>query len=249
MRPQNVFHNTGVIIANDSGRFLGSCFAFRYPSYFLTADHCVPPELEHSCSVELPAVPGKRFPIGEVRRHGRADVAVLLVPTVSEDDLTWLQYLIVDDHGWGQPFAACGYPEEYRADRPEPTARIFHGTIQRFFQHRSHLGYEYAAAELSTGAPRGLSGAPVFNPGFHGRLYGVVAENVRTVTDVETVSEVQEGGNTRSELYHNVINYGVAVWLPLIADWLDAQVPPVPEEELARRGNNQEIWRQAQSQQ
>jgi hypothetical protein len=44
------------------------------------------------------------------------------------------------------------------------------GHFQRFFDHESHLGHRYHAAEFSVGCPGGFSGAPVFNPEFQGRL-------------------------------------------------------------------------------
>ncbi len=83
----------------------------------------------------------------------------------------------------------------------------------------------------------------MFNSSFHGRLYGVVAEDVKTSTELESVTEVKDGDKTREELYHNVIQYGVAVWLPAIAVWLDQVVPPVPDEELNRRAANQQRLR------
>ena len=56
--------------------------------------------------------------------------------------------------------------------------------------------------------------------------------------------EVKDGDNTHEELYHNVIHYGVAVWLPAISSWLDQVVPPVSDEEIQRRGANQQRLRE-----
>jgi hypothetical protein len=145
-----------------------------------------------------------------------------------------------------QDYMTFGYPQGFNGLLASPTPRAFHGHIQRFFPYTSHLGYKYLAAELSAGAPRGLSGAAVFNARHQGRLYGVVVENVRTTTELETILEVQNGDKTHRELYHNLINYGVAVWLPSVQEWVDRVVPPVAQSEIHRRAKNQEKWRQSQ---
>ncbi len=98
---------------------------------------------------------------------------------------------------------------------PSPHYTVgFPGHVQRFFNHTSHMGYRYIAAELSIGCPVGLSGAPVFNSTHMGRLYGVVAENVRTETEVETVLEIEKGNVIDRETMARVIHYALAVWLP-----------------------------------
>ncbi len=192
------------------------------------------------------------FGVTTITAHPDADVAVLQVPEVNEEHVTWLQHQLFDDRQLGQDFAACGYPQEFRQIAHvavgQPTLRVFRGYVQRFYPHTSHMGYRYLAAELSTGCPAGLSDAPVLNSGFHGRLYGVVAEDVKTSTELESVIEVKNGNETHEELYHNVIHYGVAVWLPAIAEWLDRVVPPVPDEELNRRAQNQNRLRQSRQQ-
>jgi hypothetical protein len=246
MRNLNPFTNTGVLIRRNDNAFLGSCFVFRYPESFLTAAHCVS-ELE-PCEICI-LLPGSgtsiAFDVDSIKKHDQADIAALQVSNVSESHITWPQERIFDDREWGGDFIACGYPQEYSDLGPRPTPRVFRGHFQRFLQHRSHLGYEYLAAELSIGCPGGLSGAPVFNPEFHGRLYGIVTENIRTTTELETVLEVERDGKTYRELYHNVINYGIALWLAAISGWLDEVIPPVPQEELSRRATNQQRLRES----
>lgn len=237
MRNLNPMLNVG-IVTDTNDQFLGSCFVFRYPGIFLTARHCVDQSRPDQLRVRLPARPGNGFAVNAITRHDIADIAVLDVAGVSEQDITWPQYQLFDDRAWGQDYMSCGYPQDYSACTP-PTPRAFVGHIQRFFFHSSHLGYRYLAAELDTGCPRGLSGAPVFNPGFHGRLYGLITENIKTTTELESVLEVEEDGKTFREHYHNIINYGVALWLPAIAEWLDSAVPPLTQEELTRRAENQ----------
>ncbi len=139
----------------------------------------------------------------------------------------------------GVDFTACGYP-----DVRNPTLRLFRGYVQRFFAHESHMRYRYLAAELNIGCPVGLSGAPVFNSAHHGRLYGVVSENVRTETEVETELEIEKGVTLtdRTQLAR-VIHYGIAVWLADIGGWLDGLVPPLTDEEINRRAVNQQRLR------
>jgi hypothetical protein len=58
--------------------------------------------------------------------------------------------------------------------------------------------------------------------------------------------EYEENGKTFREHYHNVINYGVPLWLPSISNWIDIAVPPVPQEELNRRAANQQQLRESE---
>lgn len=234
MRKQNSLRNTGLLLERESRAMRGSCFVFRYPNRFLTAAHCVTETAPGELSVLLPAT-DTFYDVEEIVRHPNADVAVLHVPGVSEDDITWPHYVLFDDNVWGVDFTSCGY-----VDVRKPTLRVFRGYVQRFFHHESFMGFRYAAAELSVGCPLGLSGAPVFNSEFQGRLYGVVAENVRTATEVETVLEVEKDNVIERTEQARVVHYGVAVWLPAIAEWLDRVVPPVTDEELNRRAVNQQ---------
>lgn len=253
VREQNVLLNTGILLPRVGDGFLGSCFVFRYPQVCLTAAHCVKGVAPRDVGVLLPGT-GQDYVFGvtKITPHPDADLAVLHVPEVREEHVTWPQYTLFDDRELGVEFTACGYPQEFRQVSHlavgEPTLRVFRGYVQRFFPHTSHMGYRYLAAELSTACPAGLSGAPVFNSAYHGRLYGVVAEDVKTSTELESVVEVKEGDKTREELYHNVIHYGVAVWLPAIASWLDQIVPPVPDEEINRRAANQQRLREQRQQ-
>ncbi len=241
MRNLNPLRNTGVLVNRVTDSFLGNCFVYRSPDRFLTAAHCIGQISPADLGIVLPYTSLERvFEVSTAVAHPEADVAVLTVPSVREDDITWPPYDVFNDQSWGQDFMAFGYPLDYEAVGPRPTARVFRGHIQRFFQHTSHMGYRYLAAELSTGAPLGLSGASVFHDEFQGRLYGVVAENVRTTSELETVLEVQDGAKSYREEQARVINYGVAVWLAAISDWLDRQIPPLPTEEIHRRALNQQ---------
>jgi hypothetical protein len=65
------------------------------------------------------------------------------------------------------------------------------------------------------------------NENFIGRLYGVVTENIEVSTEKSAVEEVNDQGETHRESYHNIIRYGIGVWLPAYASWLDSLVLPV----------------------
>lgn len=246
----NPMVNTGVILRKKDNAFLGSCFIFRYPSTVVTATHCVKDYSDKEILLVFPGNSVKKvFNVKEIIQHNNADISIMIAPDIHEDDITWPHYTLFDDHSWGEDFTTFGYPQEYVQSIPQPTPRLFKGHIQRFFNHNSHLGYNYHAAELSIGCPGGLSGAPVFNSQFQGRLYGLITENIKTTTELETVLEVEENGNTFKELYHNVINYGIALWLPSVSDWIDLHIPPVSSEEINRRAINQQKWREAQASQ
>src|SRR6266568_2867656 len=79
---------------------------------------------------------------------------------------------------------------------PSPHYTVgFPGHVQRFFNHTSHMGYRYIAAELSIGCPVGLSGAPVFNSTHMGRLYGVVAEYARRAANQQRLLAQERHGS------------------------------------------------------
>ncbi len=244
----NPMANTGILLRKKDKAFLGSCFVFRYPTTLLTANHCVEGYSADDLELALPySNTQKSFIIAEVVKHPEADIAVINAPQISENDITWPQTKIFNDYALGQEFFTCGYPQSFSQEVPQPTPRVFKGHIQRFFNHKSHLGYSYLGAELSIGCPGGLSGAGVFNHKYHGRLFGLITENIKTTTELESVREVEENGTVFKENYHNIINYGVALWLPSISDWIDATIPPVPPEETNRRAKNQQRLREEQS--
>lgn len=159
---------------------------------------------------------------------------------VDETTIGWPVYSLLDDRGFGVEVMSCGFPEDIAIDQSAaPVARVFRGHIQRFMEWRSHLGYEYLAAELSFRCPGGLSGGPLVNPDLPGRVYGLISEDIQTSNILNSIEEVLENGKVYREHYQNFINYGIGVWLSAIADWIDNVVPPIPQDELARRGKLQ----------
>ncbi len=245
MRRANAVENTGILTRRDDGAFLGSCFIFRYPEFVLTAAHVVEGVSAKESVVSLPCsrAASEQFAVREIHTHPTADLAVVRIDPPDEMDITWAISQLFDDRTYGIDIVAYGYPAHSASGVIVPTPRLFKGHVQRYFNHVSHLGYEYVAAELNFGCPVGLSGSHIINARHHGRLYGVVTENVSASTEMDSILEVDDAGKEYRESFHNIINYGLALWLPAYADWVDSHVPPVPHEEINRRSKNQERLR------
>jgi hypothetical protein len=243
VRNANPIENTG-IVRNSEGVFLGTAFIFRYPHFLLTAAHVPGTSAPKELYVELPRsrARGVHFPIRAIHRHPMADLAVLEIEPPNERDITWAINDLFDDAGYGVEVTTFGFPQEWSEGTCAPMPRLFKGYVQRFLEHESHLGFRYLAAELSFSCPGGLSGALVINSALHGRLYGLITENRKTTTELDSVLEVDENGNKFKESFHNIINYGVALWLPAHKDWLQTIVPRPTSEEVARRAANQHQW-------
>jgi hypothetical protein len=241
-----MIENTGLLWRRRDHAFLGSCVVFRYHTTVLTAGHCVKDCAPGDLLVQFPGsrAGGQLFGAREIVQHATADVAVLTIDTPRDRDLTWAQTDLWSDVAYGVEISAFGYPNTAFGlhEAAEPTPRLFRGIVQRFFERRSPFGYVYTAAELSFGCPSGLSGGPVFNSQFNGRLYGIVTENMEVGTDLASLSEVDDAGQTFTERTRNVINYGVGLWLFPLKSWIDQIVPPPSEDEINLRAVRQHQW-------
>lgn len=209
----------------------GTCFGFRHPDYYVTAAHCVAGIEEVLVSQSAPTSRANTMSVRLVQasailRHDEADLAVLKVdPKVAAPITAPFAGHLVSNYALGEDFMAYGYPEDvYGPDPQRATPRLFKGHYQRFFGHRSHMGYRYPGAELSVGCPAGLSGGPVFRPGAHSVVVAVATENIESTTGTDFEEEVT--GEVRT-LYRRVLTYGVAVLLEPFRDWL-ADVVPEP---------------------
>lgn len=244
MRNSNPVENTGVVVRRSDNAFLGSCFVFRYPETVLTAHHVVRDFASDDLGVAFPRsrAGGKLFQTVTVHAHPNADLAVLEINPPDEREITWANHQLFDDLGYGLDVMTFGYPDLSNSNTDIPVPRAFKGYVQRHFEHRSHMGYKYGAIELNFGCPGGLSGSHVFNHQHIGRTYGVIAENIKVGTELDSILEVDDDGKEFRESVQSIINYGVAVWLPGCSDWLDQIVPPVPPEEIHRRSKNQQLW-------
>lgn len=241
--PVPVSRSVGVFARERDGAFdfLGTAFAFRDGSHFLTASHCVPDNLptevppDSGVEVSLPSgVEGMAY-VARVRsfvRHPTADLAVLTVegdpPGVLESAAD--PFLSVGFVGKevGEEFLSFGYPMS-REPVPTfpgigPTGRVFVGHYQRAFPYRE-CGREYEAAELSVPAPEGLSGAPVFNRERPSEVQAVVAGNREERIEQVREETISTAGDKHTLETYRIVSYGIAVLLDPLRGWLDEHVP------------------------
>jgi len=90
----------------------------------------------------------------------------------------------------------------------------------------SHQGYQFMAGELSIPVPLGLSGGPLFIPSDHNRVSAVAVENHESYTLAEGFEEERSDGNVQRVEHRRIVQYGIAVLLPHVTDWLEARIRP-----------------------
>jgi hypothetical protein len=223
---RNPLQSTGWIARkgpNGKSIFLGTCFAFRRRNILLTAAHCVRASSLSSLSVYMHGedAASARL-VTDALYHPHADLAIL---RLSENHALSDRFDgETPIYAWGVPVSAFGYPEDTGLTGLEPTPRYFRGNIQRMFRHTSHLGYAYEAAELSFGAPGGLSGGPVTPDTDYSMVMGVVAENQTSTTYLSTITEEVTETTSRFETIHSVIDYAIVVRLDPVTEWLDQNI-------------------------
>lgn len=204
---------------------LGSCFAFRQPTHFLTASHCVPTDVKLA-RIVMPGAPAP-IPVASALYHPTADLALV---TIDAENLSYKAYWepfwdLVGNWTMGEDFMAFGYPmDTVISEDPGPTPRLFRGHYQRFWPHKVG-SFFYVAGELSIASPSGLSGGPVFRPGAQVMVTGMVTSNLESTTYSEEVTERTRDGATVTTRLRKVVSYGVAVMLSGVADWLNQFVP------------------------
>lgn len=208
-------------------QFMSSCFMLKWGHFFLAPSHglggLAPAQIR---------VSGATLPMTEpekVIHHDTADMCILRLPHLDYEpgDAFWG---IVDNYEPGETFHALGWPEDCLAEfavtgLPLPTGeppwarmRLFTGTYQRFIpQYASPQGFTFLAGELSIACPVGLMGGPLFRPETHPLVAGMVAGNLRTASDWQ--ADVQRG------VQEHVIEYGVALMLDHVGDWLNEHIP------------------------
>lgn len=215
-------------------KFLGSCFSLRWNNRFVTAAHCVdgvPPE---ELGVETP-VGGIVSRVSWVRAHETADIAVLALSGFLIGGETHPFWGVVSNWSLGEEFMAYGYPADVLGREPDqPTERLFRGYYQRFMRHRGHLGYAYLAAELSIPSPAGLSGGPLFRPQAHPMLVAMATENLQSTTYLEEVEIEDQPGHRTERRFERVIQYGVALLLSDLSEWLEGFIPPRDSSDLIK---------------
>lgn len=213
----------------EDAHFRGTCFAFRRSDVFLTAAHCVSEIDAVTLFVHTPAARGL-YAVGEIERHPSADIAFLKLA-----DLAWPGGVEPFIHtkpftALGLEFMAYGFPEDAPAPDVEPltpTPRLFRGYLQRQLTYR-RAGHEYSAGEMSIPAPAGLSGGALFVAADFNSVVGVAAENVQSSTYVGRVEELASEAGKVTHVEREHVQYGIAVLLAPLGEWLDEFVPEEP---------------------
>ncbi len=204
---------------------LGSCFAYRSPVHFLTAAHVVR-ECPKEVIVFLPGN-GVMCPVQSLKFHPTADIAMMLV---QPHPMNFVEpFLGVGaECSLGDEYCAYGFPEDSRAaGAPRPTPRLFRGYFQRFMKHSSHMGYSYAAGEISTACPAGLSGGPLFRMIAGEFALALATENIEAATELHAEENIIEDGKpVRDIITKRVVSYGVALMLASVEQWINDLIPP-----------------------
>ena len=212
---------------DDQGRahFAGTCLPFRSPSHFLTAAHCVKGVAPERLSVSTYLDEVERgFDVDSVTQHPKADIALVHTSESFAGILKPFQS-VNGVYGAGDGVAAFGYPEDATDSGLKPVPRMFRGFLQRVFDHKSYLGYEYVADEFSFSIPQGLSGGPVVFDRNPMEVGAVAVESVEAATYIRTITEIVEQHREYHEKVQAVVQYGIAVRLEHVEDWLDQHVP------------------------
>jgi hypothetical protein len=212
--------------------FLGTCFLFRHDFVCLTAAHCVRGIEVERLVIVFPRL-DQQSPVSEVRAHWTKDVAIVyLARPLAEQSSGYPESAFwdcVSNYGLGEEFAAYGYPEDSPAVSEGgliPTARFFRGHFQRFFNYFPPGGHAwYAAGEMSLPAPAGLSGGPVFRPGAHPMLIGLVTANAESYTLRDYEERLEEPDSRHIFEARRIVAYGVVLLLDQLAYWLRHFVP------------------------
>lgn len=219
-------HLGAVAMLMSEGRFLGTCFAFRWPHILLTAAHCVRGARPDSLIVRSQY--GNHLTVTDVNCHPTADVAAIVTEQLAGGIPRYFAGLEVfaGTYGLGDEFASFGFPVGGTQAEPanEPTPRIFRGFTQRLADFQSEPVGTYRAYELSIPAPEGLSGGPVFVPGSD-RVFGLVTGNFESYTLKSDVVERTEDGAMHRETHIRVVSYGMAAALMGVQEWLRLAAP------------------------
>jgi len=220
-----------VLLESGSGQMSpsGTCFLFRQDHVALTAAHCVPPTASR-IQLAFPRQATGPAPVIRVARHPSADIAALFAEghdVVKEGYPNFAFWDQVGNWGLGEEFMTFGYPSEGPApdSREGPVARLFLGHYQRFFEYTATAGFRYLGGEMSIPAPGGLSGAPLFRPDAHQMVTGVVTSNLESYAVTDSTEELREDGSVYRLESRRVINYGLALMLSSVDDWLQDAVP------------------------
>lgn len=222
----DVTDTTGAIACkaeNGSWEPIGTCFAFRNTDYLLTAGHCVPDSGQKGMGVAFPGME-EAVPVVEIRRHPKADVAMVRVAPGHGASRAFVD---VDTHYPGKDVWAFGFPGSDAGEQERATPRIYRGYSHRTMRYSSPTTRStYGAIELSFAPPTGLSGAPVYHRSRFPLEQGLIAEDHQVTSAAEFEEEIdRQPGEEKRVVYRRVVDFGIAVLLEEIRDWLDEVAP------------------------
>ena len=165
--------------------------------------------------------------ISSIKRRPTADIAVLRAADIlpKSDENGYPSHAFwdgVSNFQLGEQFMTYGFP--VAAPSPDmqsgvPAPRLFLGHYQRFLTYAEHR-YRYLAGEMSIPAPAGLSGSPMFRPGAHLMITGLVTTNLTAYSTLDSIEEEEKGGAVYRYESRRVIEYGLALMLGGVAGWL-----------------------------
>ncbi len=204
---------------------LGTCFAFRRSTVFLTAHHVIKDHDPATLGVSFLTTPGLRA-VTRVHPHQNADVAILEAGDPETGPIEPATDILKDIH-LGETFAAFGFPSDLVFGQAGGSPhRMLLGHYQRFMDFRSIWGYRYVAGEMNVPSPTGMSGAPLVRPENPRFVSGLAAESIDVESLPSLVSETTIGGITERITEKRMISYGVAVMLGNLIEWINERIPP-----------------------
>jgi len=179
-----VYQAVGRLVANETGRILGTAFAFT-PLLAITAQHCIAPEAQ---PVRLVFPSGLSIQVAPIRQDDSIDVAILSLEEALPSDYAPVQ--ISDEVDRFDEFAALGFAAALEAmvDGFTITGKVANANAyQRGMLAALQLQCQEASARQAISL-HGLSGAPVL---VHELAVGVVRWNPESDQDE---SELALGG-------------------------------------------------------
>jgi len=203
--------------SSDEPVFLGTSFSLWSSRFWITAAHCLDGVDLETLLIKFSATHTARVKF--VAKHGKGDVAVLELIETAPSQQNYFRS-VVPAHTHGFQFHTFGYPEDTMGPNAGLTVpRFFNGYFQRVFEHKSHMGYEYMAAELSIACPSGLSGGPIYSTE-SSAIVGLVCDNLESSLWLNTI----EREDSVRDNNFKMLNYGVGILLDPLKDWLEQHI-------------------------
>jgi len=205
---------------------LGTCFAFRRPTIFLTANHVIKKHDPATLAVSFLTIGGLR-PVTTLHAHPQADLAILEAQDPQTGPIEPVTGILHDIH-LGEMFAAFGFPSDLVFGQAGGSPhRLLLGHYQRFMDFESINGYRYVAGEMNVACPKGMSGGPLLRPEAPQFVSALAAESVDVESYPSLVHETIIDGRSEKVTEKRMIQYGVAVMLGNLVDWVNERVPPL----------------------